>query len=217
MSSRVVRADDPRSSAPIAWRQVGSVLGAPGASGAGPSPVNTAQIAGLEREYEQRVRAARAAGFAEGETAGRNRAATELQPVLERLARSIEELGQLRARLRREAEADMLRLSLAIARRVLRREMAVDPDAMHGLVLGALEKLQAQEICRVKVHPSHATQLRGWLHPHAGGPGVEVLADSACSPGDVIFETQHGNLDASVDSQLQEIERGLADRLRNNS
>src|SRR5580704_14745879 len=104
MSSRVVRADDPRSSAPIAWRQVGSVLGAPGAPDAGPPTVNTAQIAELEREYEQRLRTARAAGFAEGETACRNRAAAELQPVLERLARSIEELGQLRARLRREAE-----------------------------------------------------------------------------------------------------------------
>jgi flagellar biosynthesis/type III secretory pathway protein FliH len=33
----------------------------------------------------------------------------------------------------------------------------------------------------------------------------------------VIFETRHGNLDASVDSQLQEIERGLADRLRRQS
>ncbi len=73
-----------------------------------------------------------------------------MQPVLERLARTIEELGHWRARLRREAEGDMVQLSLAIARRVLRRELAVDPDAMHGLVLGALEKLQAQEICRVQ-------------------------------------------------------------------
>jgi flagellar assembly protein FliH len=141
----------------------------------------------------------------------------ELQPVLERLARSIEELGQWRARLRREAEADMLRLSLAIARRVLHREMAMDPDAMHGLVLSALEKLQGQEICRVRVHPSHAAQLSGWLHPDCGGPGVEVVADSSREPGDVIFETERGNLDASVDSQLQEIERGLVDRLRKNA
>jgi flagellar biosynthesis/type III secretory pathway protein FliH len=31
----------------------------------------------------------------------------------------------------------------------------------------------------------------------------------------VIFETDRGNLDASLESQLKEIERGLADRLRN--
>ncbi len=57
----------------------------------------------------------------------------------------------------------MVRLALAIARRVLRRELAVDPDAMHGLVLGALEKLQSQEISRVRVHPSHAAQITAYL------------------------------------------------------
>jgi flagellar biosynthesis/type III secretory pathway protein FliH len=30
----------------------------------------------------------------------------------------------------------------------------------------------------------------------------------------VVFETERGNLDASVDAQLREIERGLADCLR---
>ena len=199
----------------MTWRQVG---GKEEMAATCPAQDQTAaQIAALEREYEERVRAARAAGYAEGEAAGRGRAAAELQPVLQRLAKSVEEVGQLRARLRREAEADMLKLALAIARRVLRREMAVDPDAMHGLVLGALEKLQAQEVTRVKVHPSHAAQLRGWLQPQAGGRGIEVAADANCAPGDAIFETERGNLDASVDSQLQEIERGLADCLRRSS
>ena len=110
----------------------------------------------LERQAEQRVREAHAAGLREGEAAGRKRAAAELQPVMDRLARSIDEMAGLRGRLRREAEADMVRLALAIARRVLRREMAVDPEAMRGLVLAALEKLQGQEIHRVSVHPSHA-------------------------------------------------------------
>jgi flagellar biosynthesis/type III secretory pathway protein FliH len=44
-----------------------------------------------------------------------------------------------------------------------------------------------------------------------------VLADPSRELGTVIFETQRGNLDASVESQLQEIERGLADRLRRHS
>ena len=44
-----------------------------------------------------------------------------------------------------------------------------------------------------------------------------MIADPSRDLGTVIFETQRGNLDASVDSQLQEIERGLADRLRRNT
>ena len=52
--------------------------------------------------------------------------------MLERLARAIDELAGLRPRLRQEAEADLVQLALAIARRVLRREIAVDPEALHG-------------------------------------------------------------------------------------
>jgi flagellar assembly protein FliH len=43
---------------------------------------------------------------------------------------------------------------------------------------------------------------------------VEVIADASREPGAVVFETERGNLDASVDAQLREIERGLADCLR---
>jgi flagellar assembly protein FliH len=107
----------------------------------------------------------------------------------------------------------MVRLSLAIARRILRREMSVDPEAMHGLVLGALEKLQSQEIHRVRVHPSRAAAVDACLRQNLPGTSVEVVADPSREPGTVIFETTRGNLDASVDCQLQEIERGLADRL----
>jgi flagellar assembly protein FliH len=148
----------------------------------------------------------------EGEAAGRQKGAAELQPVMARLARSIEEMGGMRARFRREAEADLIALAMAIARRVLRREVAVDPEALHGLVLGALEKMQMQEIRRVRVHPSHAALVAACLR-EAGGLAVEVVADAAREPGAVILETERGNLDASVESQLREIERGLADRM----
>jgi flagellar biosynthesis/type III secretory pathway protein FliH len=55
------------------------------------------------------------------------------------------------------------------------------------------------------------------LREHTGGTQVEVIADSSREPGAVIFETSCGNLDASVESQLREIERGLAERLQPNS
>jgi flagellar assembly protein FliH len=168
----------------------------------------------MEGQAEQRAREAHAAGFREGEAAGKKRAGAELEPVLERLTQSIHEMAGLRSKMRREAEADMLRLALEIARRVLRREMAVDPDAIRGLVLAALEKLQGQEICRVKVHPSHAALVSDLLRKSGAGLPVEVIADASREPGAVIFESERGNLDASVDQQLREIERGLADCLR---
>jgi flagellar assembly protein FliH len=107
-----------------------------------------------------------------------------------------------------------VKLSLAIARRVLRREIGIDPEALHGLVLAALEKLGSQEVSRVRVHPAHVAPVTAVLRQTAAGVSIEVSADGSCEPGGVIFETARGNLDASVEVQLQEIERGLADRLR---
>jgi flagellar assembly protein FliH len=217
MSSRVLLPDDPRSAAPVVWRQMHGVGGSrPAASGEEAAGFRE-RLAQMQQQCEQRVRDAHTAGAHEGETAGRHRAAAELQPVMDRLARSIEEVGSLRARLRSEAEGDLIQLALAIARRVLRREMAVDPEALHGLILGALQKLQGQEISRVRVHPSHAALVTACLQQVATGCSVEVISDPSREPGAVIFETQRGNLDASVESQLQEIERGLTDRLRKQS
>ena len=214
MSSKVIRPESPVETSPVTWKVVPQECGGQPAAVKEPEPDFSAIRAELEALWEQRVKEARAAGFREGETTGRSRAAAEAQPVMERLARSIEEIAQLRGRLRREAEADMLQLSLAIARRVLRRELAIDPEAMHGLVLAALEKLQVQEICRVKAHPSQAPQIAASIEKAHRGLHVQVIPDPTREPGALVFETERGDLDASVDTQLAEIERGLTDRLR---
>ena len=218
MSSKVHTAEESAGAEAISWRQV-YTAGPPaqGAASVEEPPDSAQRMAQLQKQYEQRVRDAQAAGQREGEAAGRARAAAELQPAIDRLARAVEEIGGLRARLRAEAEADLVALALAIARRVLRRELAIDPDALHGLVLGALEKLHGQEICKVRVHPSHAALVSNSLRQNSASALVEVVADPSREVGAVIFETQRGNLDASVESQLQEIERGLADRLRRQS
>jgi flagellar assembly protein FliH len=214
MSSKVVPQDGAAGAVRFVWKQVPLSEADAGRGPAGKAPDLAEATARLERQGEQRAREARAAGFREGEAAGKKCAAAELEPVLDRLARSIQEMAGLRGQMRREAEADMLRLALEIARRVLRREMAVDPDAIRGLVIAALEKLEGQEISRVKVHPSHAALVGDLLRKRGTGPPVEVIADRSLEPGSAIFSTERGNLDASVDAQLSEIERGLADCLR---
>ena len=216
MSSKIVLPGNEREVGPVLWRQVGPA-GAPAQAPAEPEPDAAAQLAQLEAQHRQKVREAHAAGVREGEIAGRNRAAAEMQPVVERLTRSIQEIANLRARLRHEAEADVVQLALAIARRVIRREVAADPDALRGLVMAAIEKLRGQEISRVKVHPAHAALVKSGLQEVMSGGLVEVLPDASRELGSVIFETARGNLDASVDSQLSEIERGLTDRLRKQS
>ena len=219
MSSRILAPGEQHKVVQPPWQREVAPEGAPGDKPAPPKSTPperdaSAELARMQQQCEQRIAEARTAGLREGEAAGRSRSAAEQQAVIERLARSIEEIAGLRQKLRREAESDMIRLSLAIARRILHREVSVDPEAMHGLVLGALEKLQGQEIARLRVHPSHVAPVTACLRQAAPGSVIEVLPDPSRQPGAAFFETAHGDLDASVDSQLQEIERGLVDRLK---
>jgi flagellar assembly protein FliH len=163
---------------------------------------------------EDALRQARDAGFREGETAGRLQAQAAVGPVLERLTHSIEELAALRPRLREQAEAELIRLAVAIARRVVRRELTLDPDAIAGLVKAALEQLAVHEVIRVRVHPEHEAAVRTCLAGAGRAGAVEVTGDAALERGSAVFETVRGSLDASAETQLAEIERGLTDRLR---
>ncbi|HTQ54207.1 MAG TPA: FliH/SctL family protein [Bryobacteraceae bacterium] len=186
--------------------------GAAAAAGRPPDPGALERPAEWEQQAARRAAEARQEGLREGEAAGRAQAAAQLQPVLEKLAHSIADIGALRPRLMREAEAELVDLSLGIARRILRRELSVDPDALEGLVKAALEKLPAQDVCRVRTHPDLEDGIRHAL-AKAGRTALAVVPDSTLERGAVWLETTRGKLDASLESQLAEIGRGLADRL----
>jgi flagellar assembly protein FliH len=199
---------------PVEWREIES----PGTRAAAQTPQAapdlSAQMDLLRQQCEQRVSEAHAAGVRESEAAAKTRASAEVQAALEKLAHSTAEIAQMRPTLRKQAESDTIKLALAVAKRILRREIAVDPDAIRGLVVAALEKLQTQEIHRVRASAPHAPAMTAILRQTAAHASIEVIADASLAPGTVVFETNQGNLDASVDSQLREIERGLADHLR---
>jgi flagellar assembly protein FliH len=153
-------------------------------------------------------------GFQEGKAIGSEQANAEAQSMLGRLTRSLAEISTLRTRTRKDAEADLLKLSIAIARRVLHRELTVDPDSIGGLIRVAMEKLESRELYRVRTHPSQEEAVRRALARFAEARQMEVVADASLQCGDVLFETPQGALDASIEMQLREVERGFADRLR---
>jgi flagellar assembly protein FliH len=112
----------------------------------------------------------------------------------------------------REAVSDLLGLSLGIARRILHRQLSVDPAALEGLVVGALQKLPGQEICRIRIHPELEAGMRQALAREGRG-GLPVVADGTLERGAILIDTARGKLDASLEIQLAEIGRGLTDRM----
>lgn len=208
-SSKVLRDAELSAVAPMAWRSISVPPPVPRPAQA---PAVDAVAAEDPREDEAKIESYQR-GFSEGRNIGRDQAAVELQPVMDRLSRSLADLASIRSRVRKAAESDLLKLAIAVARRVLHRELTLDPGSIEGLIRVALEKLESRELCRVRVHPDQEPVIRGLLARFSAAP-VELIPDPALQCGDVLFETAHGTLDGSIEAQLQEIERGFADRLR---
>jgi flagellar assembly protein FliH len=188
----------------VAWNSVSSAGGMEPSSGSG-------SLAGTA---DQQVNASYQQGFEEGQAAARQEAGQQLNAAYDRLARTIEELAGLRARFRHEAEEDVVALSLAIARRILHRELTMAPDALLGLVKAALEKIEMREVHSVRLRPEDASLVQQHLEKMGLPRPVEVIADPGLARGSAIFDSTRGALDASVETQLAEIGRGFADLVR---
>src|SRR5580658_2314393 len=172
-----------------------------------PPPVQTRQ------NDDEQLRQAVQRAFLEGEAAARAALEEPARAAREELVRAVAELAQMRAAIYKEAQADLLRLSMAIARRIVHRELLVSPDILQSIVSVVLEKLDRQDVHRVRVHPAMAVRLDQDLKNLPHQRSIQIAPDPTLEPGACIFETGRGDVDAGIDSQLSEIERGLADRL----
>lgn len=166
------------------------------------------QLHQLQAELPVAKREAFEAGCRQGEQQARG----EITPVIERMNSSIADLSGLRAEMRRLAEKDVVQLALLIARRILHRELHVDPNALTALARVIFERLARAESYRVTVHPSFVPAITAAL-PGSQSGRVHIEPDPHCAVGSLIVRSDEGLIDASVDSQLEEIGRGLTDRL----
>ena len=222
MSSKLLDPERVGEAQPMVWRNIGrepAGVSQPAAQSS-QTPKGPAQqqdrIQEVEREMEQRTKQAHQQGYAAGQAAGAQQASQELEPVLARIARSIEELSALRRKIRGEVEEDAVRLAIAVSRKIMYREITVDADALLGLVKAAFQRVDAREIQRLRVHPDDAAGLQRNLHADGMPSRLEISADPSLERGAVILETTRGNLDASIGTQLQEIERGFLDVVKRN-
>jgi flagellar assembly protein FliH len=210
MSSRIYRPQSASDAAPIAWRSQNAAAAHSSARRQEPG----SEGGDLQKQLEARAASAYQQGLADSETAAAQRTQARLDPTLASLNSMLAELAGMRRNFRAQAEADTVTLSIAIARRILNRELTADPEAILGLVKAAFQKCDARETHQLRVSPQDAEVIREQRAKLKFPPALEIVADGALVRGSAIFETSRGSLDASLDAQLGEIDRGLADVLR---
>ncbi len=191
------------------------------ARGPARTPKEIAANAELEKRLTEETRksfeAGRERGHQEGRQAERLALAPTLKAVEERRALQgaelVENFARERDRYLHSVEREVVKLSLAVAARILRREAQMDPLLLTGAVRVALGQLSNSTEVRLRVPPA---ELALWTEAIALLPNLalqpSVLAAEGMRLGDCVLETSLGSVDLGIRSQLGEIERGFFDR-----
>lgn len=170
--------------------------------------VQTVADSGPRVDPEQIAREAFERGFAEGRDVGAAAEAERAKAELARLVVSLDELASARGEMIRATEHQMVELALAIARRILQREVSLDRDLLVSMAHVALQRLEQGATVTVRFNPDdYASTIAAQTARWAGMP-VTVTPDSAVARGGCRIESAFGRVDAGIEAQLQEV--GLA-------
>ena len=161
-----------------------------------------AQLAALERD-------AFAKGYAQGERAGAEAAGKRGEAMLRRLTETLEELTNLRTQMIHQTEQQMVHLALAVARRIVHREVSIDQDLLIAMARVALQRLGDSATVTVRLHPEEYAATAGQQAAQFTGTNVTVVADARVARGGCKIESDFGAMDVGIDAQIQEVARAL--------
>ena len=149
------------------------------------------------------------AGRKEGLDEGREQLQAEAQAETERALNLVAQSRVVKTRAIQQAEGDIVVLALAIAKKVIHREAAIDKEIVACQVRKALGILAEQAFVRIKAHPDDVAHLEQYQSTFVNRDGqsvpIRLEPDPSTRPGGCIVESDSLVIDADIDRQLEVI------------
>ena len=169
-------------------------------------------LAGAEAEgraagHAKGLEEGRAAGHAEG----RALALQELRERLDALAGAwegaLEGFTSRREHVASETRRDVVGLAAAIAGRVVKRSVELDPSIVVDQLNAAVELVMRRTRLVIGVHPDDMGLVEEAMVSLAArlgeGAHAELVADAGLTRGSCVVRTEHGEIDADIDRQVE--------------
>lgn len=130
---------------------------------------------------------------------------SRLDSALAALQHAADQLHAQRDHWLEQSQHEAVRLGVAIAERLLRRTLAVQPEAVLDLIRSALDWSVGTDRLRVRLHHADAELVVSSTQPLDANREIEFLSDDSLTRGDCVVETPSGQMDARLDVILQRI------------
>jgi len=162
-------------------------------------PMNADEILSSSREE------ARRAGWEQGLSEGRQAARGELRLQADRLQHVIEQLASPLAQVGQDVQDELVQLAMAIARQVIQRELATQPEQIRDVVTQAIAALPSgNRHLRIHLHPEDAHLLAEHMDVHEVA-SWKIIEDATLIRGGCIVDTGATRVDARLETRMQDI------------
>jgi flagellar assembly protein FliH len=161
----------------------------------------------------------------QAEVAGRKAAEAAIERVLdERVGKRMEtllptletlvgEMNNTKAQLLGRWETSALKVATSIAERIIRREIANNPQITLELIAETLRLAAGMTEISLHVSPTDYANLGSQIERLAKTVGKiapsAIVADENVSPGGCVVKTRFGEIDQQIESQLRRVEEEL--------
>jgi flagellar assembly protein FliH len=146
-------------------------------------------------------------GYAEGERIGRQMGEAMVETICKRYEKSVAELAAAHKSMAQSMEEETVRLALEIARKVVQRELVMDPDLVAALATVALKRLTGHQAITLRISRHDFERVRNAVGNV--NSNVTVKDDPSLERGDFLIETGQTHLDGRLTSQIETISRAL--------
>jgi len=161
--------------------------------------------------------------YEEGFEAGKSEATRLLQVEYEKKVEGasgdfvamVQQLSEEIGKFRRESDKAIVALALAVARRIVAREIELDEGAVLPRSREAIRKIIGVERVKIHINPAdeeYIREHRNDLSNYADAlKEIVIEADNKVERGGCVIESELGNIDARVSTQFELIEEAFSE------
>jgi len=169
---------------------------------------------GRDEGYRLGLEEGRRDGEREGHKEASGRIEEEISGAAQALASAAVEIRDEKEAILRAARSDLLKLSVEIAQKLVKRELRAAPDISERNVERAIELIFRRGVLGVQVHPEDAVAVEKALEAEPrwaeGFDSIEVRAAPDVGRGGCRLISGAGTVDMTLDTQLSLIESALS-------
>jgi flagellar assembly protein FliH len=170
-----------------------------------------------ERAYQKGLVEGKGQGLIEGEKKGFELATRKIEPLITSIQQALIKLSDIRAETYQQIETEVVELALAIARKVICREVSTDKETVVCVAREALAKVDDPGNIKIKMNPADLQFINETKYRLsdliADVNNVTLEAEENIQSGGCVIETDLGEIDARIEKQLQAVEESFRETM----